>query len=161
MEDIFGLLSAEHWLAFMRIAVGLWWLESVRHKPLRRFVEGQMVNWTLDLADNHPVPAYGALIKRTVGPNRAWFPYLNLAGEAAVGIGLTFGFLTPISAIVAIFLNANYVALAGVRPRKDISVNRCFQCEQGQNFMMIAAEVILLVLGAGAVLSVDSVLGIF
>lgn len=160
MEDVLGLLGAEQWLAMLRIALGLWWLESVRHKPLRRFVGGQMVDWTLALAENHPVPAYGKLIKQIVGPNRRWFPYFNLAGELAVGIGLTFGFLTPIAALVAIFLNLNYLSLAGVRP-KQREVNSGYQCEQGQNLMMIASEVIILALGAGAVWSLDWLLGLF
>ncbi len=161
METIFGILTVEQWMAFLRIAVGLWWLESVRHKPLRKFVSGGMVNWVSDLADNHPVPAYGALIKRTVVPAASWFPYLNLAGELAVGIGLVFGIFTPLAISVAIFLNLNYLALAGVRPTKDINVNRCYQCEQGQNLMMIASEIVIFFTGAWAVWSLDSVLGLF
>ncbi len=161
MEDLFGILTVEQWMAFLRIAVGLWWLESFRHKPLRKFVSGQMVNWVSDLADNHPVPAYGALIKRTVVPAASWFPYLNLAGELAVGIGLVFGIFTPLAVLVGIFLNLNYLALAGVRPTKDINVNRCYQCEQGQNLMMIASELVIFATGAWAVWSLDSLLGLF
>lgn len=160
MEDIFGLLTGEQWLALLRIGLGLWWLESVRHKPLRKFVSGQMADWTLALADNHPVPLYGSLIRRLVGPTRSWFPYFNLAGELAVGIGLTFGLLTPISALVALFLNLNYLALAGVRP-KDITINKAYQCEQGQNLMMIASTVVVIAMGAWSTWSIDSVLGLF
>ncbi len=160
MQDIFGFLELQEWLALLRIAIGLWWLESVRHKPLRKFVGGQMADWALALADNHPVPLYGNFIRRLVGPNRNWFPYFNLAGELAVGIGLTFGFLTPISALVALFLNLNYLSLAGVRP-KDISVNKAYQCEQGQNLMMIGSTVVVAITGAWSVWSVDSLLGWF
>ena len=160
MQDIFGFLSVSHWLAILRIAVGLWWIKSVLHKPLRKFIEGGMVDWTISLADNHPVPAFASVIRTMVGKNRSWFPYLVIAGEAATGIGLTLGFLTPFSALVGIFMNLNYLALAGVKP-KDRSVNPAYQCEQGQNFMMIAAEVILIVLASGAVWSLDSLLGIF
>jgi thiosulfate dehydrogenase [quinone] large subunit len=94
-----------------------------------------------------------------VGKNHSWFPYLVIAGEAATGIGLTLGFLTPISALVGIFLNLNYLALAGVKP-KDRSVNPAYKTEQGQNVMMIAAEVILIVLASVAVWILDSLLGI-
>jgi hypothetical protein len=38
----------------LRIGIGLWWLKSFFHKPLRKFVDGQLVDWTLELADNHP-----------------------------------------------------------------------------------------------------------
>ena len=160
MQDIFGFLDISRWLALLRIAVGLWWIKSFFHKPLRKFVTGQMVDWTLSLADNHPFPAYGTVIKKTVGPAASWFPYLLLAGELAVGIGLTFGFLTPISVLVAIVLNLNYLALAGVRP-KDINVNKAYQCEQGQNLMMLASEIVIFVMAAGSVWSIDSLLGLF
>jgi thiosulfate dehydrogenase [quinone] large subunit len=90
----------------------------------------------------------------------AWFPYLVLLGELAVGVGLTFGFLTPVSALVGIFLNINYILLAGVR-LKDVSINPCFRVEQGQNWSMIIAEVLIIALGAGAAWSLDGLLGIF
>ena len=77
-----------------------------------------------------------------------------------MGIGLVAGFLTPISLAIAIFLNLNYLALAGVKP-KDVSVNEAYQCEQGQNYNMIVPQLVLLVLGAWNVLSVDALLGWF
>ena len=160
MDDLFGFLAGEQWLALLRIGVGLWWLKSVLHKPLRKFVSGQMVNWTVALAENHPVPAFGKVIKSTVAPNASWFPYLILAGETAVAIGLIFGFLTPFSLLVAIFLNLNYLLLAGVRP-KDISVNAAYQCEQGQNWNMLISQILLLVLQAGTAWSLDNALGLF
>jgi thiosulfate dehydrogenase [quinone] large subunit len=160
MSDIFGFLSGQQWLAILRIGVGLWWLKSFFHKPLHEFVQGQMADWTIALADNHPLPAFGGMIKSLVGGNRSCFPYLVLSGELATGIGLTLGFLTPISALVGIFMNLNYLALAGVRP-KDRSVNPAYQCEQGQNINMLLAQVIIFVLSAGSVWSIDSVLGLF
>jgi len=160
MQDIFGFLSVEQWLALLRIGIGLWWLKSVLHKPLRKFVSGQMVGWTLALADNHPVPAFGRAIKGLVEPNASWFPYLIIAGETAVAIGLIFGFLTPLSLLVAILLNLNYISLAGVKP-KDITVNKAYQCEQGQNWNMLITEIVLLVTGAWGIWSLDSVFGLF
>jgi hypothetical protein len=75
---------------------------------------------------------------------------------------MIFGFLTPISLLVAIFLNLNYIALAGVKP-KDRSVNAAYQCEQGQNWNMLVSEVVLLfmVTSAGCTWSVDGLLGLF
>ena len=162
MEDIFGFLTVSQWLAILRIGIGLWWLKSFFHKPLRLFVSGQMVNWTVALADNHPIPAFGRVIKGLVAPNASWFPYLVLAGELAVAIGMIFGFLTPISLLVAIFLNLQYLALAGVRP-KDITINAAYQCEQGQNWNMIIAQVVLFVMVpvSGCTWSIDNALGLF
>ncbi len=162
MQDIFGFLTVNQWLAILRIGVGLWWLKSFLHKPHREFVSGQMVNWTVALADNHPMPAYGRLVKGLVAPNASWFPYLILLAELAVAIGMIFGFLTPISLLVAIFLNLNYLTTAGVRP-KDINVNKAYQCEQGQNWNMIIAQVVLLALYtvSGCTWSVDQAIGLF
>lgn len=162
MEDIFGFLNASQWLAVLRIGLGLWWLKSFLHKPHKEFVSGQMTNWTVALSENHPIPAFGRMIKGLVAPNASWFPYLILFGELAVGIGLIFGFLTPVSIVVAIFLNLNYLSLAGVKP-KDITVNKAYQCEQGQNWNMLVAEVVLFFMftTAGCTWSVDSALGLF
>jgi thiosulfate dehydrogenase [quinone] large subunit len=160
METLFGVLSVEQWLAILRIAIGLWWLKSFFHKPLKKFVSGQMVGWTLALADNHPSKTYGRMIKGLVEPTASWFPYLILAGELAVAIGMILGLFTPLALIVGIFLNLNYISLAGVRP-KDITVNNCYQCEQGQNYTMLVAEITLLATISWAVWSIDSLLGIF
>ena len=162
MQDFLGFLTVNQWLAVLRIGLGLWWLKSVLHKPLREFVSGQMVNWTIALAENHPVPAFGRAIKGLVAPNASWFPFLILAGESAVAIGLIFGILTPISLAVAIFLNLNYILLAGVRP-KDINVNKAYQGEQGQNWTMIVSQVVLffMVNASGCTWSVDRALGLF
>ena len=75
----------------------------------------------------------------------------------AVGIGLTLGFLTPLALIVGIFLNVNYISLAGFRPN-NIEVNRAYQCEQGQNWNMIVPQLMLLLTGAWATWSVDAAL---
>ncbi len=160
METLFNILTVEQWLAILRIGIGLWWLKSFLHKPHRKFVSGQMTNWTMALSDNHPVPAFGAAIKRLVEPNASWFPYLILVGELAVAIGMILGFLTPISLLVALLLNPNYISLAGVKP-KDISVNAAWQCEQGQNWTMIISEVTLLATISWSVWSLDSLLGLF
>jgi thiosulfate dehydrogenase [quinone] large subunit len=162
MRDSFGLLTVEQWLAILRIGIGLWWLKSVFHKDLKKFTSGQMIDWTLSLADNHPWPWFGRYIRKLLTPTRAWFPYLILAGELSVAIGMIFGLLTPIALVVGIFLNLQYLLLAGAKPR-DRSVNPAYQCEQGQNWAMIMAEVVLFFTftATAGVWSLDSLLGIF
>ena len=91
MTDIFGFLETNQWLAILRIAIGLWWIKSVLHKPRPGFVQGGMVKWTVALAENHPIPAFGNAIRKLVEPNRVWFPWMVLLGEAVVGLGLVFG----------------------------------------------------------------------
>jgi thiosulfate dehydrogenase [quinone] large subunit len=160
MTDILGWLTVEQWLAFLRIAVGLWWLESVRHKNLKQFLTTEMVRWSLALADSHPVPAYGRLLRRLIEPNARWFPYLIVTGEFCVGLGLTLGLLTPLAAATGLFMNLNYVLLAGVPPR-DLTLNPGYEVEQGQNFMMMAIEVVVFVLAAGCTWGVDGAFGLF
>lgn len=152
-------VTIDHWLAILRIVIGLWWIKSVLHKNLASFVRSGMMNWTNSLLDNHPWPPFAAMIRRLINANPTVFPYLVVAGEAAVGIGLTLGFLTPIAAAVGFFLNLNYLLTAGVKP-KDTSVNECFQCEQGQNITMMAAELVIFAAGAWAVWSIDNALNI-
>lgn len=160
MDLLSDAMGFTQWAAILRIGIGLWWLKSVFHKNLRNFLNGGMVNWTTELAASHPWTGYGNAIIRLVTSNASWFPYLFLLGELAVGVGLTFGFLTPISAIVAIFLNLNYILLAGVK-LKNPDLNPCFRVEQGQNWTMIVAEFVIFAMGAGSVWSLDSLLGLF
>lgn len=158
--NLLGVLELDQWLAVLRVGIGLWWIKSVFHKDLRQFLQEGMINWTSELAANHPWVGFGRVMERVLGGTAAWFPYLVVLGELAVGLGLTFGFLTPISALVAIFLNFSYLVMAGVK-LKDPSINPCFRVEQGQNWTMIVAEVVIFAVGAGAVWSVDSALGWF
>jgi thiosulfate dehydrogenase [quinone] large subunit len=157
ISDVFGV---NEWLAILRIGIGLWWIKSVFHKDIGNFLRTGMVSWTVEMAESHPWRGYGNAIKRTVTATSSWFPYLVLFGELAVGVGLTFGLLTPVSALVAIFLNINYILLAGVKLR-DESINPCFRVEQGQNWSMIVAELVIIAVGAGAVWSLDNLLGVF
>lgn len=158
--DIFGFFTIEQWLAVLRVGIGLWWIKSVLHKEYPKFVKTGMMGWTNALLDNHPVPAYAGVIRRIINFQPTIFPYLIVLGELAVGIGLTLGFLTPIAAIVALLLNFNYITVSGVRPN-DMSVNECFRVDQGQNFVMIIAELVILFAGSWAVWSLDSTLGLF
>src|SRR6266567_7973762 len=151
MHDIFGWLSSEQWLAVLRIGVGLWWLESVRHKDLKSFAHGGSMGWVESLTANHPIPAFAALIRATAlrSPRtRLLFSWLILAGEFSVGVSLTLGLLLPVGAIVGLFLNLNYLLLAGLRD----------QGEQGQNLMMILSEVVILATLGGRTWSLDGVL---
>ena len=152
--------TTQHWIAILRIVVGLWWIKSVLHKEYPKFVRTGMMNWTNALLDNHPIPAFASAIRMIINASPIVFPYLIVLGELAVGIGLTLGFLTPLAAIGAIFLNLNYLLTAGVKP-KDISVNNCFRVEQGQNIVMIGAELLFIGAGAWSAWSLDAALGLF
>lgn len=151
MHDVFRWLTDQQWLAILRIGVGLWWLESVRHKDLKSFARGGSMGWVESLTKDHPIPAFAALIRSTAlhSPrNRLITSWLILAGEFSTGISLTFGLLLPVGAIVGLFLNLNYVLLAGLRD----------QGEMGQNLMMILSEIVILGTLGGRIWSLDSLL---
>jgi thiosulfate dehydrogenase [quinone] large subunit len=145
------LLSDQQWLAVLRIGVGLWWLESVRHKDLRSFARGGSMGWVESLTVDHPIPAFASLIRVTAlrsSRSRLIASWLVLAGEFCAGVSLTLGLLLPAGVLVGLFLNLNYLLLAGVRD----------QGEQGQNLMMILSEVVILGTLGGGVWSLDNLL---
>ncbi len=148
MHELFGWWTYQQWLAVLRIGVGLWWLESVRHKDLHGFLHGGSMDWVESLTDKHPVPAYAALIRATAlrsRRSRLVASWLVVGGEFCTGVSLTLGLLLPAGAIVGMFLNLNYLLLAGVRD----------QGEQGQNLMMILSEFVILATLGGGVWSLD------
>jgi thiosulfate dehydrogenase [quinone] large subunit len=148
MHELFGWWTYQQWLAVLRIGVGLWWLESVRHKDLRGFLRGGSMDWVESLTIKHPIPAYAGLIRATAlrsSRSRVIASWLVVAGEFCTGVSLTLGLLLPAGAIVGLFLNLNYLLLAGVRD----------QGEQGQNLMMILSEIVILATLGGGVWSLD------
>ena len=151
MDDAFGWLMLDEWLAILRIGVGLWWLESVRHKDLRDFLSGGAMNWVESLTVDHPIPPFANMIRSmslASERRRLVTSRLVVLGEFSVGVSLTLGLLTPVGAIVGMFLNLNYLLLAGLRD----------QGEQGQNIMMILTEVVIFFTAAGTTWGIDAAL---
>jgi thiosulfate dehydrogenase [quinone] large subunit len=143
-------LSIPHWLAVLRIGLGLWWLESWRHKNKQAwFHRGSGIAWAQSVAEKHPWPAVKRGFDTIVAPRPKLMAYVVVFSELALGLGLTFGFLTPIAAVCSILLNLLYFTLM----IKDWA-------EQGQNSMMILAAVVVLGTHAWQVWSLDHVLHI-
>ena len=76
--------------------------------------------------------------------------YVVVLGELAIGLGLILGFLTPIAAFAGIILNIMYFILMITD-----------WAEQGQNFMMLLASVVVLGTHAWNLWSIDHLLHIF
>jgi thiosulfate dehydrogenase [quinone] large subunit len=149
--DIFDWLTYAQWLAILRIGIGVWWLESVRHKNLRDFLSGGSMGWVESLVKDHPIPAFARTIEKTSLSSqrrRVVTSWLVVLGEFSVGVSLVLGFLTPVGLIVGFFLNINYFLLAGL---KDYG-------EQGQNLMMMLAGVVLFSTGAWETWAIDAAL---
>ena len=145
------LLDVDQWLAVLRIGLGLWWLESWRHKNKEAwFARGSGIAWAKSVADEHRWGFVRTGFNRVVAPRPKPMSYVVVSGELAIGLGLALGFLTPIAAAAGLVLNVLYFVLM----IHDWA-------EQGQNSMM--ALIALVVLGAHAwqTWSVGEALGLF
>ncbi len=127
-------MGTDEWLAVLRIGIGLWWLESWRHKNKEAWFErGAGINWAGSVAEKHPWPFVRSTFDRVVRPRPKAMAYIIVFSELAIGLGLVFGFLTPIAATGGLLLNLMYFVLMF----KDWA-------EQGQNSMMALIEVVIL-----------------
>jgi thiosulfate dehydrogenase (quinone) large subunit len=146
-----SLISAAGWAAVLRIGLGLWWLESFRHKNLEAWIKRQAgINWAADIAGKHRWAIVRVGFEKTVRPRPKHMTWVVLMSELSIGLGLTLGFLTPIAAFASIALNLIYFTLM----IHDWA-------EQGQNFMMILAAVVVLGLHGWQIFSIDHLIGIF
>jgi len=144
-------LTAAEWLAVLRIGLGLWWFESFRHKDKAAwFQRGAGISWGKSVAEKHQWPFVKKGFDAVVAPRPKAMAYVVVFGELAIGLGLIFGVLTPIAAIAGILLNLMYFVLM-------ISD----WAEQGQNFMMILASVVVLGTHAWHTWSIGHWLGFF
>ena len=144
-------LSAPHWLAVLRIGLGLWWLESFRHKNKAAWFERQSgIKWAASVAEKHRWPFVRRAFDSIVAPRPRVMSYVIVLGELAIGLGLVLGLLTPAAAVASILLNLSYFVLM----IHDWA-------EQGQNSMMILCAVVVLGAHAWQTWSLDSALGLF
>jgi thiosulfate dehydrogenase [quinone] large subunit len=138
-------------VAVLRIGLGLWWLESFRHKNKKAWFERQSgIQWAASVAEKHRWPGVRRGFERLVAPRPRAMSYVVVLGELALGLGLALGFLTPIAAVASILLNLSYFVLM----IHDWA-------EQGQNSMMVLAAVVVLGAHGWQKWSLDSALGLF
>jgi thiosulfate dehydrogenase [quinone] large subunit len=144
-------LSAPHWLAVLRIGLGLWWLESFRHKNKRAWFEkGSGISWAKSVADKHRWSFVTRGFNAIVAPRPKAMSYVVVVSELALGLGLTLGLLTPVAAVASMLLNLMYFVLM----IHDWA-------EQGQNAMMIVMGLVVLGAHGGQAWSLDHLLGLF
>jgi thiosulfate dehydrogenase [quinone] large subunit len=139
------------WLAVLRIGLGAWWFKSFWHKDKAAwFKRGAGISWGQSVAEKHKWPFVKKGFDSVVAPRPKMMAYVVVLGELAIGLGLILGFLTPVAAFAGILLNILYFVLM-------ISD----WAEQGQNFMMILASVVVLGTHAWNDWSIDHALHIF
>lgn len=109
------------WIALLRVIVGAWFLKAVWTKLTLAFLWGTIPypvvsprfltfhpKRVAEFAAGNPVEWYKDFLEGTVLPHAKLFATLQAYGEACVGIGLVLGLLTGLSALVGLFLSANY-----------------------------------------------------
>lgn len=144
-------LTGPEWLAILRIGVGLWWLESWRHKDKKAWFERNAgINWAASVAEKHRWAFVRRGFERVVAPRPKAMSYLVVFAELAIGLGLVLGFLTPVAAIGAMVLNLVYFVLM----IHDWA-------EQGQNSMMFLIALVVLGTQAWEKWSIDNAIGWF
>ena len=144
-------LTGAEWVAVLRIGLGLWWLESFRHKNLEAWIQRQAgINWAADIAEKHRWPFVKRGFDTIVKPRPKTMTWVILMSELFLGLGITLGFLTPVALIAGILLNLLYFVLM----IHDWA-------EQGQNLMMILAAVVALGAHGWQVWSIDHLIGWF
>ena len=144
-------MNVVRWLAVLRIGLGLWWFESWRHKNKEAwFQRNAGISWAASVAEKHRWPVVKRGFDTIVAPRPKLMSYLIVFGELAIGLGLIFGFLTPIAAVAGLLLNVNYLTLM----IHDWA-------EQGQNSMMALISVVILGTHAWGTWSVGHAIGLF
>ncbi|MDN0194061.1 DoxX family protein [Streptomyces sp. S.PNR 29] len=144
-------LTGAQWLAVLRIGLGLWWLESWRHKDKKAWFErGTGIAWAADVAAGHRWNAVRSGFDVVVAPRPRTMAYVVVYAELALGLGLIAGFLTPIALVGGLLLNGLYFVLM----IHDWA-------EQGQNSMMALISLVALFGMSWQTWSLDGVLGLF
>jgi thiosulfate dehydrogenase (quinone) large subunit len=144
-------LSGPEWLAVLRIGLGLWWLESWRHKDKAAwFRRNAGISWAASVAEKHRWPFVRTSFQRVVAPRPRAMSYVVVFAELAIGLGLILGFLTPVAALGGLLLNVMYLVLM----IHDWA-------EQGQNSMMALISVVVLGAQGWQTWSLDDALGLF
>ncbi|TQJ74729.1 DoxX family protein [Streptomyces sp. SLBN-31] len=144
-------LTGAQWLAVLRIGLGLWWLESWRHKDRKAWFErGTGIRWAADIAAKHRWNAVRSGFEVMVAPRPRAMAYVVVYAELALGLGLVAGFLTPVALVGGLLLNVLYFTLM---------VHEV--AEQGQNSMMALMSLVGLFGMSWQTWSLDSALGLF
>lgn len=143
---------AERGIATLRIVTGLWFLKGIATKLGVVFVGGflplpaasdrwlgTMPRLLTRYATGNPIESYKEFILDTVIPHSHLFANLTAFGESAVGLGLTFGFLTGIASAVGLCLVAAYgLATFWQSPN-----------QQGFHLLLFACLVVFMIVRAG------------
>jgi PQQ-dependent catabolism-associated beta-propeller protein len=137
-------------VALLRVVVGAWFIKAVWTKvgvaagavpyPIvsPRFMAFHPKR-VAEFAAGNPIGWYKDFLETTVLPHAALFATLQTIGEVAVGVGLLFGVLTRLAAVVGLFLALNF----------GLATQWMSFGQQGFHVLLITSMVIFLITGAG------------
>ncbi|NBM19007.1 DoxX family protein [Streptomyces sp. GC420] len=144
-------LGGAEWLAVLRIGLGLWWLESWRHKDKKAWFErGTGILWASEVADRHRWEFVRRGFAAVVRPRPRVMAHAVVHAELAIGLGLVTGLLTPVALAGGLVLNLLYLVLM----IHDWA-------EQGQNSMMALISLTALCAMSWQTWSLDAAFGLF
>ena len=136
------------WLALVRIFVGYIWLNAAIEK-----IEGGTFVATIGktlaaFASKNPYGFEKAFLTNIAIPNATLFGTLSMYGELLVGLALLLGIFSELGAVAGLFMSLNFYFAAGWTGASTESLN----------LVLAGVQVILLLSGAGKVLSVEQAL---
>lgn len=144
-------LNGPQWLAVLRVGLGLWWLESWRHKDKKAwFARGAGITWAAEIAERHRWPFVRSGFAAVVAPRPRLMAYVVVYAELALGLGLIAGLLTPVALVGGLLLNLLYLVLM----IHDWA-------EQGQNAMMALISLVGFFAVSWQTWSLDDAFGLF
>jgi len=149
-------------IALLRIAVGLYFAKALVTKLTIGLVGGFVplpqasARWVAAMphivakqASANPLLFYQRFLAGVVLPHATLFAYLTALGEAAVGVGLTLGLLTPVAAGLGLFLVTSYgLATQWMSPE-----------QRGFHLLLAATMVTFVLARAGRTWGLDSWIG--
>jgi uncharacterized membrane protein YphA (DoxX/SURF4 family) len=155
------MLAAQAWLALLRVVVGAWFLKAVWTKlaigvawgvlpyPMAspRFVAFHPKR-VAEFAAGNPIGWYKDFLEHVVLPHAALFATLQVWGEVAVGIGLTIGLATRLTALVGLYLAVNF----------GLASQWMSFGQQGFHLLLVTSMVIFIGVAAGRAWGVDAAL---
>ena len=153
-----AMRAPEHWLAVLRVTVGVWFAKALFTKLSVTLLWGFVPvpaaseRWQHVMpmlvgkyADGNPVGFFRDFMQHTVITHSGLFAQLTAFGETAVGLGLVFGCLTLLSSGIGLFLVVNY----------GLAVQWQGSSQQGFHYMLIATLIVIFATRAGRTWGVD------
>ena len=143
-------------VALLRVVVGAWFVKAVWTKvgvaagavpyPIvsPRFIAFHPKR-VAEFAAGNPIGWYKEFLETTVLPHATLFATLQTVGEVAVGLGLLFGVMTRLAAVVGLFLALNF----------GLASQWMSFGQQGFHLLLITSMIIFLVTGAGRLWGID------